>query len=100
MWKRREFTTHGADPTTVVEWFNGTFKITEFQGMYQVEEKKGQGNYLTSDGPVMELGKELHEQLEDQWQEDVHSRSDSDIESLEAQEIARLERKAGWDPNP
>lgn len=35
-WKRREFTTKGADPTTVVEWSKDGITLQEFQNVYSV----------------------------------------------------------------
>ena len=96
-WKRKEFTTRGADPTTVVEWDNGKFMIQEFQNVYTVRETLAHvpAFLSTASGPLAALGEELHKQLENQW-ETVQRAGKED----EEYEVGLAERKAGWDPNP
>lgn len=69
MWTRKSFVTRGADPTEVVEWSNGEFKLIKFQNTYQVKKllDKG-GSTFTTYGPLIKLGKALHEALESAWQ--------------------------------
>lgn len=62
-WKRRETTTRGADPTTIVEWSNGVYKIQEFQNVYRVFTEMG-GHACTD---MQVTGERQHKKLEAKW---------------------------------
>lgn len=59
-WKRKEYVTRGADPTVVVTWKSEDYEITEFQGIYLTQDKRGKA----MNGPVAVLAEELHKALE------------------------------------
>lgn len=66
-WRRREFTTRGADPTVVVEWSyqhaGYSIRLTEFQSVIQVEI-----NGVTIDNPLR-YWEQRHSELEAAWQQ-------------------------------
>ena len=64
MWTRKAFTTKCFDPTAVVVWTDGTITITEFQGVYAVEDRRNRPEVL---GAVV-LAEILHTLLEADFQ--------------------------------
>lgn len=70
--KRKEWTTQGADPTTVVQWTGGgDWVLTEFQNVYQIDFQGELINEISSvplEEKVHQLGRLLHQTLEAQYQ--------------------------------
>ncbi len=62
-WQRKSFVTKGSDPTQVVVWTDGTITITEFQGVYGVEDRRNRPEVVAA----VVLAEILHVLLEDQF---------------------------------
>lgn len=92
-WKRKEWTTKGADPTVVVKWTqydsagNEMGSITELQDVY-----RGTGYFAPEDEAEL---KRMHTEQEDKYDREQRTQ-DEDLQW----EIEHAERRAGWDPNP